>query len=149
MPLLLFYFQDHTPKLDLSLVEHSSHMKAAIPVLPISLAWFCLILNCLIPGTGEKTVLLDLAIFLRRDFLGTIFSGLFCLCFGIPRFSQKDSIRSRFGAFIIDCIVGVSQCFTILFCLVGWGWSIWWGVIMVKLASEYQNLRNSRIILIF
>ncbi|XP_045463953.1 protein stum [Harmonia axyridis] len=115
--------EDQTPKLELSLVEHSSHMKAAIPVLPISLAWFCLIMNCLLPGTG------------------TVFSGMFCLCFGIPRFSQKDSVRSRIGAFIIDCIVGFSQCFTILFCLVGWGWSIWWGVIMVKLARKYKKLK--------
>ncbi|KAK9871579.1 hypothetical protein WA026_012959 [Henosepilachna vigintioctopunctata] len=45
--------EDRTPKLDLSLVEHTSHMKAAIPVLPICLAWFCLVMNCLLPGTGK------------------------------------------------------------------------------------------------
>ncbi|KAL3275822.1 hypothetical protein HHI36_020566 [Cryptolaemus montrouzieri] len=44
--------EDQTPKLDLSLVEHSSPMKAAIPVLPICLAWFCLVMNCFLPGTG-------------------------------------------------------------------------------------------------
>lgn len=47
------FFQDNKPKLDLSLVEHASHMKGAIPVLPIRLAWFCLICNILVPGTGK------------------------------------------------------------------------------------------------
>lgn len=69
---------------------------------------------------------------------GTVFSGLFCLCLGIPRFSQKDGPKPRIGAFLIDTIIGVGQFFTVLFCLVGWGWSIWWGVIMLKVASKYD-----------
>lgn len=109
------------PKLDLSLVEHASLMKAAIPVMHPCLAWFCLICNCLVPG------------------LGTVFSGLFCLCLGTPRFSQHDGFRARIGTFLIDIIVGPAQAFTVLFCLVGWGWSIWWGTIMVRLASEYLS----------
>lgn len=44
--------EDNRPKLDESLVDHSSIMKAAIPVLPVGLAWFCMICNCLIPGSG-------------------------------------------------------------------------------------------------
>lgn len=44
--------EDTRPKIDESLVDHTSMMKAAIPVLPVSLAWFCLICNCLIPGFG-------------------------------------------------------------------------------------------------
>lgn len=44
--------EDTRPKIDESLVDHTSLMKAAIPVLPVSLAWFCLICNCLIPGFG-------------------------------------------------------------------------------------------------
>uniref|UniRef100_A0A1B0GHF5 Uncharacterized protein n=2 Tax=Lutzomyia longipalpis TaxID=7200 RepID=A0A1B0GHF5_LUTLO len=114
------------PKLDLSLVEHTSLMKAAIPVMHICLAWFCLICNCLVPG------------------LGTIFSGLFCLCLGTPRFSQHDGFRARIGTFLIDIIVGVAQAFTVLFCLVGWGWSIWWGTIMVRLARKRRKLRKAQ-----
>lgn len=45
--------EDTRPKLDESLVDHTSIMKAAIPVLPVGLAWFCLICNCLIPGSGK------------------------------------------------------------------------------------------------
>ncbi|CAH1099161.1 unnamed protein product [Psylliodes chrysocephalus] len=112
------------PKIDISLVEHSSHMKGAIPILPICLAWFCLILNCIAPGTG------------------TVISGLLCLCIGIPRFSQKDGARPRIGAFIIDLIIGFSQFFTVLFCLVGWGWSIWWGIIMIKIARKHKRFKQ-------
>lgn len=68
--------------------------------------------------------------------IGTILSGLFCLCIGVPRFSQHDGPRARIGSFVINCIVGVSQMFCLLFCLVGWGWSIWWGTIMLRTASE-------------
>ncbi|CAH1125134.1 unnamed protein product [Ceutorhynchus assimilis] len=116
--------EDTKPKIDGSLVEHTSHMKGAIPVLPVWLAWFCCMMNCFGPGTG------------------TILSGLFCLCIGKPRFSQKDGPKPRIGAFIIDLIIGCSQFFTVLFCLVGWGWSIWWGVIMVKVARKHRKFRH-------
>ena len=59
---------------------------------------------------------------------------------GIPRFSQHDSARGRIGSFIINWIVGISQAFTVIFCLVGWGWSVWWGTIMLNIASEYKLL---------
>ncbi|XP_050301035.1 protein stum [Anthonomus grandis grandis] len=116
--------EDTTPKIDMSLVEHSSHMKGAIPILPVWLAWFCCFMNCIGPGTG------------------TILSGLFCLCIGKPRFSQKDGPKPRIGSFIINLIIGFSQFFTVLFCLVGWGWSIWWGVIMIKIAKRHRKLKH-------
>ncbi|XP_030756354.1 protein stum isoform X2 [Sitophilus oryzae] len=116
--------EDTKPKIDASLVEHTSHMKGAIPVLPVWLAWFCCFMNCIGPGTG------------------TVLSGLFCLCIGKPRFSQKDGPKPRIGAFIIDIIIGFSQFFTVLFCLVGWGWSIWWGVIMVKVAKKHKKFKQ-------
>lgn len=47
-----FFLKKRTPVLDESLVEHTSEMRGAIPVLPIPLAWFCLILNCILPGVG-------------------------------------------------------------------------------------------------
>uniref|UniRef100_A0A146LY26 Protein SPEC3 n=2 Tax=Lygus hesperus TaxID=30085 RepID=A0A146LY26_LYGHE len=111
------------PKLDAALVEHTSVMKGAIPVLPICLAWMCLILNIVIPGSG------------------TIISGLLCMCFGKPRFSVNDSGVARLGSLCVNFIVGISQIFTILFCLVGWGWSIWWGVIMIKVARKNRRIK--------
>ncbi|XP_065161547.1 protein stum-like isoform X2 [Atheta coriaria] len=115
--------EDPKNKLDSSLVEYTSTMKAAIPVLPIALAYFCLFFNIFAPGTG------------------TVFSGLFCLCMGKPRFSQRDDPKSRVGSFIINVFIGAGQLFTVLFCLVGWGWSIWWGVIMIKVAKKYRKIK--------
>ncbi|KAL0273712.1 UNVERIFIED_CONTAM: hypothetical protein PYX00_006329 [Menopon gallinae] len=63
-------------------------------------------------------------------------SGVFCLCFGKPRFSVKDTAKNRVGSFCVNLVIGIAQLFTIVFCLVGWGWSIWWGVIMYRLASK-------------
>nr|XP_012234349.1 PREDICTED: protein stum [Linepithema humile]XP_012234350.1 PREDICTED: protein stum [Linepithema humile] len=107
------------------LVEHNSVMRGAIPCLPVPLAWFCLMWNVLLPGTG------------------TVWSGLFNLCTGQPRFSAVAGMKSRLGALIVNLVVGVGQLFTVLFCLVGWGWSIWWGVNMVRLARKYKRFRAS------
>ncbi|XP_011869652.1 PREDICTED: protein stum-like [Vollenhovia emeryi] len=107
------------------LVEHNSVMRGAIPCLPVPLAWFCLVWNFLLPGTG------------------TVWSGLFNLCTGQPRFSAVAGMRSRLGALIVNLIVGVGQLFTVLFCFVGWGWSIWWGVTMVRLARKYKRVKDS------
>ncbi|XP_052742885.1 protein stum [Bicyclus anynana] len=115
--------EDTRKKLDPSLIEHTSVMRGAIPVLPIALAYFCLLCNIVIPG------------------LGTIFSGMFCICFGIPRFGVHDGAKYRIGSFIINLLVGAGQLFTVLFCLVGWGWSIWWGYIMVKTSRKYKKLK--------
>ncbi|XP_015113501.1 serine/arginine repetitive matrix protein 1 [Diachasma alloeum] len=105
------------------LVEHNSVMRGAIPCLPVPLAWFCLVWNVLLPGTG------------------TVWSGLFNLCVGQPRFAQTASGKSRFGALIVNIIVGASQAFTVLFCLVGWGWSIWWAVTMIRLARKWKRFK--------
>ncbi|XP_038217193.1 protein stum [Zerene cesonia] len=115
--------EDTRTKLDASLVEHTSVMRGAIPVLPPVLAYFCLVCNVVVPG------------------LGTLISGMFCLCFGIPRFGVHDGAKHRIGSFVINLVVACSQLFTVLFCLVGWGWSIWWGVIMVKIARKYKKLK--------
>nr|XP_049707660.1 protein stum [Helicoverpa armigera] len=116
--------EDTRKKLDTSLVEHTSVMRGAIPVLPIVLAYFCLLCNIVVPG------------------LGSILSGMFCLCFGIPRFGVHDGAKHRIGSFVINLLVGCGQLFTVLFCLVGWGWSIWWGVIMVKTSRKYRKLKR-------
>ncbi|XP_017475679.1 PREDICTED: protein stum-like [Rhagoletis zephyria] len=116
--------EDTRRKLHVDLVEYNSKMKGAIPVLPLSLAWFCVICNTIVPG------------------LGTLFSGIFCLCVGIPRFSQYDSAKARFGSFIINIIVAVAQLFCVLFCFVGWGWSIWWGTIMLKCARKLSKIKK-------
>jgi len=69
-------------------------------------------------------------------YIGTFSSGMLCLCVGKPRFTVNDTFQSRVGAFCVNFVVAAAQLFTVLFCLVGWGWSIWWGVIMLKMASK-------------
>lgn len=132
--------QDTRKKLHNDLVEYTSKMKGAIPVLPLYLAWFCAFCNVVFPGLGGflnklkgKEMVMSIP---NLPHTGTLLSGLFCLCVGIPRFSQFDSARARIGAFIINIIVAVSQFFCVLFCFVGWGWSIWWGTIMLRCASK-------------
>ncbi|KAL7736453.1 hypothetical protein ACLKA6_019658 [Drosophila palustris] len=116
--------EDTRRKLHVDLVEYTSKMKGAIPVLPLYLAWFCAFCNVIFPG------------------LGTLLSGLFCLCVGIPRFSQYDSAPARIGSFIINLIVAVAQFFCVLFCFVGWGWSIWWGTIMLRCARKLSKIKK-------
>uniref|UniRef100_A0A1B6E608 Protein stum n=1 Tax=Clastoptera arizonana TaxID=38151 RepID=A0A1B6E608_9HEMI len=110
------------PKLDPTLVEHTAFIRGAIPVLPVPIAWICLILNVFLPG------------------IGTLFSGMFCLCIGKPRFSINDSHADRLKAFCVNLIISACQIFSIVFCLVGWGWSIWWGVIMIRLAKKHRRI---------
>ncbi|PNF37408.1 hypothetical protein B7P43_G16015 [Cryptotermes secundus] len=114
---------DTRPKLDSSLVESGSMMRGAIPVFPIPLAWICLFFNIFVPG------------------LGTLSSGFFCLCFGKPRFGPHDDLQGRMGSLVVNLMVGAAQLFTVIFCLVGWGWSIWWGLIMLRIAKKYRKLK--------
>ncbi|CAL7946078.1 unnamed protein product [Xylocopa violacea] len=117
--------EEPKPKIPDVLVEHNSLMRGAIPCLPVPLAWFCLVWNVLLPGSG------------------TVWSGIFNLCTGQPRFSAVAGVKSRLGAFVVNLVVGVGQLFTVLFCLVGWGWSIWWGVTLVRLARKYKRFKAS------
>ena len=68
---------------------------------------------------------------------GTIIAGLFALCCGKTRFSEDDPWDYKLFAFLVNLIVGALQFFTILLCLVGWCWSIGWGITMIVLASRF------------
>jgi len=46
------------------------------------------------------------------------------------------------GSFVLNVLVGAAQLFTVIFCLVGWGWSIWWGLIILRIASECETILN-------
>ena len=139
---MISLFQDF-PKLDSSFVEHASVMRGAIPVLPVPIAWICFILNVFLPGSGKSARTHCLEFFSNlyitrshRNIAGTFSSGVFCLCTGKARFSINDSLASRFGSFLVNLLVAGSQLFTVLFCLVGWGWSVWWGVTMLRMARK-------------
>lgn len=61
------------------------------------------------------------------------------MCCGKCRVQTKDD--PRFVTLCVNACVGVSQLFTVTFLLVGWFWSIAWGVNMVLL-SGMINLHN-------
>lgn len=46
--------QEPKAKIPDVLVEHNSLMRGAIPCLPVPLAWFCLVWNVLLPGSGKS-----------------------------------------------------------------------------------------------
>ncbi|XP_065563149.1 uncharacterized protein LOC136029041 [Artemia franciscana] len=109
-------------KVPAPLIERESTIQAAVPILPKFLARIFLIMNAVVPGTG------------------TISAGFSNLCCGAPRFTLEPTNDHRLQAFFISLAVGISQLVTVLFCLVGWCWSIGWGIIMVTTAESYETL---------
>lgn len=101
------------------ITQNDSWIRSAIPYLPLNLAVIYLILNIVLPGSG------------------TILSGFSILCCGKCRVQTKDD--ERLVTLCVNVCVGVSQLFTITFLLVGWFWSIAWGVTMVTLAVELNR----------
>ena len=62
----------------------------------------------------------------------------FCCC-GITRHSpdwQGDGCDRRFCSFFMNLVVGVFQAVSVLLCLVGWCWSIGWGVTLISVARK-------------
>ncbi|XP_007892557.1 protein stum homolog [Callorhinchus milii] len=97
-------------------------MTGAIPHMSTSLAVICLVLNILAPGTG------------------TVLSGFSLLCCSEPR--TLPSHKSSDETLALVCLnvwVGIAQLFTVPFLLVGWLWSITWGVMMVNLSCERKS----------
>ncbi|CAG5133947.1 unnamed protein product, partial [Candidula unifasciata] len=103
---------DEEPKAASSSDE--SLIKNAIPFLPLALAVCCLILNVFVPGSG------------------TVMSGLLVLCCGQPRLLRKED--QILTTMCVNCMVGLAQLFTVSFFLVGWCWSVAWGVRLVLLS---------------
>ncbi|XP_070576976.1 uncharacterized protein [Ptychodera flava] len=92
-------------------------IRAAIPIMPMPIAIMCCTLNFIIPGSG------------------TIISGFTLFCCSSPQdHSKKDEITDQVCT---NLWVGVSQLMTITFLLVGWFWSIAWGVLMLQVAKSH------------
>lgn len=75
-------------------------------------------------------------------FLGTLLSGIFGLCLGLPRLQVKEGKRA--GAFLINTMVGISQFFTVTFLLIGWFWSLAWGGQMLMHALHYRQAMKEK-----
>ena len=66
---------------------------------------------------------------------------MFGICLGAPRFSVHVTVEHRLLAFIINLTIGIFQAFTVLFCLVGWCWSLGWGIILVKTSGNNNHFK--------
>lgn len=91
----------------------------ALPYVPVSLAYTCLMLNIIIPGSG------------------TIIAGISMMCCGEPRGQVKPD--EMFHQFTTNIFVGVSQFFTVTFFLAGWIWSVTWGIYIVLFAEANKR----------
>jgi hypothetical protein len=66
-------------------------------------------------------------------FEGTILSGFLIICFGEVRLATKGG-GQKLVTLVVNILVGLCQFVTIILLLVGWFWSIAWGVYMVIIA---------------
>ncbi|KAJ8361442.1 hypothetical protein SKAU_G00179670 [Synaphobranchus kaupii] len=91
----------------------------AIPTLSKHLAIICLLLNILLPGTG------------------TMLAGLALLCCPQSTRKRQGQEADRLVLACINLWVGLSQLFTVTFLLIGWLWSLAWGVLLLQ--QSYQS----------
>lgn len=100
-----------------------SWIRVAIPYLPLKLSVTCLILNIIIPGSG------------------TILSGFSIFCCA----KSRVPIKYDQDAMLVLCVntwVGFAQFFTVTFLLVGWFWSLAWGIRMILLSLEQREIQK-------
>ncbi|XP_041066011.1 protein SPEC3-like [Carcharodon carcharias] len=71
---------------------------------------------------------------------GTILSGFTLLCCSEPATPTGHKTNDEILTLVcLNVWVGISQLFTVPFLLVGWLWSITWGVMMINLSYEQRN----------
>nr|XP_053643152.1 uncharacterized protein LOC128696100 [Cherax quadricarinatus] len=103
------------------LVDVTSVLRGALPVLPRSLAALCLTLNIVLPG------------------LGTAASGWLGICWGRNRMGAVETSGQRFTSVVVTAVTGFVQLFTVTFFLVGWFWGVAWGILLVSIANKYAH----------
>ena len=126
----LFYRLGSKKKLYTSLIwkkNYNLRMNSCLIILVIFIRSFRVILFFLI--RNERLNL----------FLGTIMSGLFvlCCCCGRTRYDEECDGDTKFCSFVMNCVIGLSQFATIILCLVGWCWSIGWGITLISVSSKF------------
>lgn len=99
--------------------EKHGSFRAAVPCMPLPIAVVCCILNIIAPG------------------LGTLLSAFTVFCCG---YTESATPCRAFGWNILG---GLLQAVTFVF-IVGWIWSISWGMTFVTLASEYRHEKRKR-----
>ncbi|CAF2501024.1 unnamed protein product [Rotaria sp. Silwood2] len=99
---------------------HSTKVKQgmfrqAVPQMPLPLACFCFVLNLILPGTG------------------TLISAFAVFCCG------KHGYEKNIVACLYNLLAAILQSATI-FLLVGWIWSVRWGILFIQLSGNKSIL---------
>ncbi|XP_052282764.1 uncharacterized protein LOC127879758 isoform X2 [Dreissena polymorpha] len=103
-----------------------SFLRDSIPAMPRCLAIACLILNILLPG------------------LGTFVAGLSTLCGSTIRFKTMSTQK----VILSNTSVAFLQFLTAFLFLLGWIWSIVWGVAFLTISDDYfKNFKRPSIAL--
>ncbi|CAF0718435.1 unnamed protein product [Adineta steineri] len=89
--------------------------RRAVPQMPRALACICFVLNLVLPGTG------------------TLISAFAVFCCG------KHDYEKAIVAFFYNLLAAIFQSATI-FILVGWIWSIRWGILFVQLSGNKNTM---------
>jgi hypothetical protein len=92
----------------------------AIPVMHLGLAIFCCVLNILLPGSGTLVA-----------------------AFSLLHGSTTTRLRSKARAFGLNVLVAVLQLGTFVM-IVGWIWSILWGMTFIQLAISESRTSQGR-----
>jgi len=71
------------------------------------------------------------------QYIGTMLSGLSAFCCGKSRMHSREN--KAMSVFCVNLMVGTMQFCTVTFLLVGWAWSLVWGIYMIILAGKKSN----------
>lgn len=91
-------------------------LKRAVPSLPMCMAVFCLIINCMLPG------------------IGTVIASFASLCCA----DVRGVDTGKLGLFCINFWIGWAQLILIVFGI-GWIWSIFWGMLFLHQAKSQRQ----------
>ena len=94
-------------------------------------------LRNVVRSTALKDVGLSSQMFELR-FVGTMLSGLSACCCGKSRMHSHE--HNYVSVFCVNLMVGTMQFCTVTFLLVGWAWSLVWGIYMIILAGKTVTL---------
>jgi hypothetical protein len=98
--------------------EKHGPLQRAIPVMPLALAVVSCVFNIVLPGTG------------------TLLAAFSVFCCG-----TTTRMNSALRAFLLNIVSGLLQLSTFLL-IVGWIWSITWGMTFVQLALSAKENRE-------
>ncbi|GAB1609838.1 hypothetical protein Ahia01_001269700 [Argonauta hians] len=106
------------------LKDRTALFQTYIPYFPIEIASLCFVCNVLMPG------------------LGSVLCGILQVCYGESQKSKKKMDKS--SRILMNISIGVMQFSTFTFFLVGWFWSIAWGLKILFISIDKQKLMKKQ-----